>query len=275
MKKLIPAGIALAVAGCAFSARAQSVAEVADTLSHPTDSASVGMLNPYGMRLTPRPVVLNADGAGPFMTPQVAAALSPIVLGLRPGEIAAWRSGMVGGYVDIAHMPGMGAIESGRLYMGQGAGRFSFTAFAAVEKYGFFRGLERSLGTGGSLSFRINNHLSMTVFGQYYTSPGAMPYAMTAYTSTSSFGGYLNYRISDHWGVKAGAQSFRSNLTGHWQTQPMLIPYYRTDSGAEIGVDVGGIIYNILRSSSVGRDWGSRNPTIPPPDVIRAGAYRP
>lgn len=132
-------------------------------------------------------------------------------------------------------------------------------------KYGYFNGLTTSYGIGGSLSYRINDRLSVTMFGNYYTPTGNVNPAMAGYISLPSFGGYVDYRFSERWGVKVGAQSYRTSDTGRWHTQPMVIPYYRLSEKAEIGVDVGGILYNIIRSSRGKSFQNMGNPTIPPP----------
>lgn len=220
--------------------------------------------------------IYERERAAYMYTPTARAALAPISLGLHPGRIAAWRSGMITGDVGATSFPGMCAIESGRISAIQQFGRLTVTAYAEAIHYGFYRGMNRSAGFGGSLSYQLNERVGLTVFGQYYTKPGAMPFGMAEYTSMPSFGGYVDYRISDHWGVKAGAQTMRSYVTNQWETRPMLIPYYRVGKGAELGIDVGGILYEVLKNNhGGGAKWGPRNPTIGPPDVIRAGAYRP
>ena len=50
-----------------------------------------------------------------------------------------------------------------------------------------------------------------------------------------------------------------------WEAQPIVMPYFRFNGKDEIGLDIGGIMYNLLRSN-IGGGWGAvRNPTIPPP----------
>lgn len=181
------------------------------------------------------------------------------------GRIAMWYNGGVFGAIAVNEMPGMMGIESGSITLVQQLGRFTFTTHADAVKYGYFNGLTTSYGIGGSLSYRINDRLSVTMFGNYYTPTGNVNPAMAGYISLPSFGGYVDYRFSERWGVKVGAQSYRTSDTGRWHTQPMVIPYYRLSEKAEIGVDVGGILYNIIRSSRGKSFQNMGNPTIPPP----------
>jgi hypothetical protein len=72
---------------------------------------------------------------------------------------------------------------------------------------------------------------------------------MLGFIDYPNFGGFVDYHFGEsHWGVKAGAQSYYSLGSRHWETQPILMPYYRTSSGVDLGIDVGGILYNILEN---------------------------
>ena len=83
--------------------------------------------------------------------------------------------------------------------------------------------------------------------------------------SIPSFGGYMDYRFSDHWGVQVGAQSYRSSATGEWHPQPILKPYYQINKDTKIGMDVGGILYNLLYYNKNRSMRRMQNPTIPIP----------
>ena len=160
-------------------------------------------------------------------------------------------------------MPGMMGIERGGLSVSQNIGDFSFNVYGEAVRYGLYRDLRTSLGYGGSISYDINDRVSVTMFGNYYTSPGPMHPAMAGYVSIPTFGGFLDYRVSDRWGVQVGAQSYRSTMTRRWETQPIVMPYFRLSKKNIIGVDVGGILYQVIRNTN-GRNH-RENPTLPPP----------
>lgn len=164
-----------------------------------------------------------------------------------------------------ASMPGLMGIESGRLTFNQDFGRFSFSAWGNVDKFGYFRGLQTSWGFGGQLSYRFNERLSMTVFGSYSSPLNPHTVAMAPYISAPNFGGYVTYDINDHWGVHVGAQATRSLVTNRWEAQPIVMPYYKINGQAAIGVDVGGILYNVLKDYSSRKNSQYGNPTIGPP----------
>lgn len=197
----------------------------------------------------------------------LATAIPPMSFTPGIADIASWGSGGVYAAGGRANLPGLMGIESGSINFVQQMGPVTLSLFGSAEKYGWFRGLSTTYGFGGALSYRFSDNLSMTVFGSYNSPAGIMQPAMMGYVSAPVIGGYLDWRFHPHWGVKAGVQSYRSIAYGRWETQPMVIPYYRTSSGAEIGIDVGGILYQVIRSaaSGSGSNWGNPgNPTIDP-----------
>ncbi|MGN0219227.1 MAG: hypothetical protein ACI4AX_02965 [Muribaculaceae bacterium] len=162
-------------------------------------------------------------------------------------------------------MPGLMAVESGRLALEQELGRFTLTAYGEALKYGYFRGLSTTYGFGGSLTYRASDRLSLTLFGSYYSPMRALTPAMAGYMNVPSVGAYADYSFSDRWGVKAGVQSYRSMITGRWETQPIVMPYFKVSGDHAIGVDVGGMLYQIIRSAASDSRNSYSNPTIPPP----------
>ena len=203
----------------------------------------------------------------PLFPQAYPADLQPFTVSIpTDGRIALWRSGGIFGDMGQMSLPGLMGVESGSLFLVQQAGRFTFTAHGDAVKYGYFGGLQTSYGFGGSISYDFSDRIGVTIFGSYYTPlhRGMTP-AMQGYTSIPNFGGYVNYRFSDHWGVKVGGQAFRSSVSNRMEAQPIVIPYYRLSKNAELGIDVGGILYNIVKKNRNGSMGGSMNPTIPPP----------
>ena len=184
---------------------------------------------------------------------------------MHPGKIASWYSGGISGYASSQSLPGMMGIEQGRISLYQSVGNFTFTAYGEALKYGFYRGLRTSTGFGGSVGYMLNDNVSFTVFGSYYTSPGSMLPSMAGYTSIPMFGGYADFSLGDRWGVQVGAQSYRSVMTQRWEPQPIVTPYFKLSKDAKIGIDVGGILYQLVRNNSFKRSRHMPNPTIPPP----------
>ncbi len=160
-----------------------------------------------------------------------------------------WYNGalVAAGRTDV--FPGLMNMESAILNFHQQLGRFTLTAYGSATKIGYFRGLSTQWGYGGSLSYQISDNVSVTGFGSYATRSRITQPAMLGFIDYPNFGGFVDYHFGEsHWGVKAGAQSYYSLGSRHWDTQPILMPYYRTSSGVDLGIDVGGILYNILEN---------------------------
>lgn len=182
-------------------------------------------------------------------------------------HIADWSGGAfyaTGGRTDLVGLMG---IEFGALNLTQSFGRFTVHADVNATKYGYFRGLQTAYGFGGSVTYDINDKVSISVFGSYQTGVHAISPAMAGYVSTTSFGGYVDYKAGERWGVKVGAQTYRETNGGPYRTQPIVIPYFRLNKRDVIGVDVGGILYNLLYNNRGRSLFGGHpgNPTMGPP----------
>lgn len=228
------------------------------------DSASAPRLTPEQARvleslqvtlMMPSPFSVNEDYD---RTAPTRVFTAPGFVGFTP-----WQNAVLHVSGASESLPGLMGIEQGTIGFSQTFGRLSLDAFASATHYGYFRGIQTSYGFGGSLSYQLTDRLSLTVFGSYYTNTHPLTPAMAGYMNASAFGGYASYDISDHWGISVGAQTTRSTVTNRWETQPIVMPYYKINKNAAIQVDVGGILYNMIRSKTGGYRRG--NPTIGPP----------
>ena len=240
-----------------------AVCQVVENDSIRTDSLKARLIDkpgwiPLSLRLNPDFTYDTTHSATSNLT---APTFTPAAI--HPGQIAAWHNGGLTGFTSSQSMPGMMGIESGRLSVGQNIGNFTFSIYGEANKYGFYRGLQTSLGFGGSVDYEINDRFGITLFGSYNTPTRGMHPAMAGYVSIPTFGGYVDYRISDRWGVQVGAQSYRSTMTRRWAAQPIVMPYFRLSKKNIIGVDVGGILYQVIRNT--GGRHHRENPTLPPP----------
>ena len=168
------------------------------------------------------------------------------VPGLAP--LGAWQGGGVLAVGSRLSLPGLMGIESGSLSVVQSFGRLSLTGTMSATKYGYFRGLQTQWGVGGSATYRFSPQWSCTAFGNYYSRINAFNPAMAGYMSSSQFGGYFDWRISDFFGMMMGARAEQMMVTNRWQATPMVVPYVSI-GGADIGVDVGGIVTGLIRSA--------------------------
>lgn len=117
----------------------------------------------------------------------------------------------------------------------------------------------QAFSTSGALTYRASDRVSFKVFGSYDIGNS---YGM----STHSYGGTMTLDMSDRFGVEMGVQRYYDAMRGRWETVPIVIPYYRFEKFT-LGLDVGGILYEILRSVVFDKRGGGYEggPTIAPP----------
>ena len=72
----------------------------------------------------------------------------------------------------------------------------------------------------------------------------------------------MGYDFTDRLGIEAGVRRYYDLQRG-WQTAPVVTPYYKFNKFT-LGVDVGGILYEVLRNMVV-RNRQGNSPTIMPP----------
>lgn len=160
-----------------------------------------------------------------------------------------------------SQMPGLMATEAGKVGYSLQAGRLTFAPYASAAKYGYFGGLTTSYGYGGTLNFIINEHFSITAFGEYDTyhiGYGGRPINPAVFNGmgSSRFGGFVTWEISDKVGVDAGMQRVYDPATGRWQNVPIVSPYLKL-GGQKMGFDVGGLLYQIFHNASSSFNGGS------------------
>lgn len=186
--------------------------------------------------------------------------------GLTSPSLFSWQGGQLIDARGRISMPGMMTIESGYLNLSQGFGPVTLSLWGGATKYVYFNGMQTSWGVGGTLDYCINDHWSLTLFGEYFTPVNALTPGMAGYISIPRFGGYASYNINDRWGISVGAQTQRSVFSNSWEMQPIVMPYYRINKDVKLGIDVGGIMYHMIRDWSNGRRGGViGSPTIAPP----------
>ncbi|MCM1505102.1 MAG: hypothetical protein NC127_07890 [Muribaculum sp.] len=222
-------------------------------------------------RFTPPPMAMAINMYGAFdsiRTDYLNMATIPIPSSLGPFDdvdgsamLFGWNNGGVLAFGSMRNLPGLMGIEEGRLQIVQGIGNLTVGLGASMTKYGYFNGLRRSVGVHGSVQWQFNDVLSLRVFGSYYNNTSFTSAAMSGYMGANSYGAALRVDASEKWGFDIGAQRVYNVMSGRWETIPIARPYFKINGKEAIGVDVGGILHEILRSKV-----GSRgNPTMGPP----------
>lgn len=174
-------------------------------------------------------------------------------------SIASWNNGMVSASASQIALPGFMGMESGRLSITQRIGNFTLSGSVSAEKYGFFRRLDTTFGIHGSLTYHINDELSLTAFGSRYSnsafhSPAAMPYI-----NQSAFGGYMSINVVDEVvGLDLGVQRTVNPWTGQYET----VPITRLNIMG-FGIDAGYLLKELVFDKIFNNT--PKNPSMGPP----------
>ena len=114
----------------------------------------------------------------------------------------------------------------------------------------------QTFSASGTLLYHPSDRVTFKLFGSYDLGNS---YGM----STHYYGASMSVDMSERFGVEMGVQRYYDSMRGRWETVPMVIPYYRFDKFT-LGVDVGGIVYEILRELVFDKR-NNEGPTIAPP----------
>lgn len=158
-------------------------------------------------------------------------------------------------YGSQTTLPGIGRINEASLMY-----RYLINDFWEIQagvnaiKYNFPFSIGQSFGATGAILYKPADKLTLKAFGSY-TPASAYGFHM------NSFGGTIGYEFNDNWGMEVGAERRYDPMKRKWDTRPIAIPYYKFNK-TKIGIDVGGIMYEIIRSAKYKNQSG--NPTIMP-----------
>jgi len=132
----------------------------------------------------------------------------------------------------------------------------------------------------GHASFRLNERLSLNAFGQYYINQQYHSVAAMPFLGSSSYGGTLGWRASDHFSLDVGARRLYDPYTGRWRTLPVVQPTVNI-LGAPISFDAGPLIYQLLDglfgSGKNRKDWGDPRyrPVTVPSAIMSQPGFNP
>lgn len=166
----------------------------------------------------------------------------------KGGIIKGFRNSALIGSGSQENLIGLGVINTASVtYFHRVNDRLYFTGQVDAVKYNVPRNTSATFGIGGTMFYQINDILAFHAFANYYV--GKSLYATGNLYSSKSFGGYLTIEMGDHFGMGLGAQHYYSPNLGRWQTDPIVMPYFKLNNGAQIGFDVGGILKQTIKDA--------------------------
>lgn len=184
-------------------------------------------------------------------------------------KIQGWNNGALYAGMSRTTYPGLLSIQSGNVYAVHKAGNFTFTANLTANRMLMQKEIVNQFGIGGSATYRFNDNVSATLFGNFYNSTpyssmGAMPYI-----GTSSFGGFMTF-MQDNAGIDLGAERTYDPYSRRWITVPIVTPKIRINDKFTLDIPLGWLIRDVLTDIIYDKkNHGSPTilPSFPPPVV--------
>ena len=183
----------------------------------------------------------------PFQTNKSIGTIEPMSLlkPLQSNALVDWGQGVAFGSSFYSSKPGLGNFRSAAIGVTQNFGNFTISGILSGYKYHINRNIYNDFGFSGYVTYRLNKHFSLNVFGNYsvnnvFDSPAAMPYM-----NFSCFGGSVRYQSCKAFGMELGVRRVFDPYLNRWQTLPVVAPTVNIGKCA-VGVDLGGAIYNII-----------------------------
>lgn len=174
------------------------------------------------------------------------------------GIIFQFRGGALSGAGGQTTLPGIGRFNDASLLYRQVIGRnLSFQLGMDALKLNMPNIIGQAFTASGALMYRAADRLAFKAFGSYAI---GNTYGMT----THRYGGTVLFGVSDRFSMEVGVQRYYNAMRGSWETVPMVIPSY--DFGKfKLELDVGGILFEILRNKIYSGGSSGGGPTIGPP----------
>lgn len=173
------------------------------------------------------------------------------------GVLKQFPRGVIYGSGGQTSVPGIGRFNDASLmYQHVLNQQLSFQLGVDAMKINMIHATGQAFSTSGALLYRPSERVAFKVFGSYAI---GNTYGM----DTHRYGVTMSLDMSERFGVEVGVQRYYDSMRGRWETVPIVIPYYNFDK-FKLGLDVGGLLYEILRDA-VFDHRGGGGPTIGPP----------
>lgn len=224
----------------------------------PSQSAAYPL--PPAMELPQLPkFTLKESSAPPYYTNP-----SPLFRGdySTGGILRQFTNGALIGSGSQTSLPGIGRFNEASLgYNHVFSSAFELQLRANTMKINMSRITGQAFSTSGALIYHASDRLAFKVFGSYDIGNS---YGM----STHRYGATMSLDMTDRFGMELGVQRYYDAMRGRWETVPIAIPYYRFEK-FKLGLDVGGILFEVLRNAVFDKRGGvfdgGGGPTIRPP----------
>lgn len=137
-------------------------------------------------------------------------------------------AGVLSGYHSFTGLPTIGEMQNaGVMYTRQLNDFISLTGGVYAAKYNMYGARFNDFGTQGRLTFQVNERVKINMFGTYSVNNnhGLTPMAQP-YMNQTSYGGTLEFKFSDSFGLEVGAEREFNVATRKWVITPIISPVF-------------------------------------------------
>lgn len=180
---------------------------------------------------------------------------------LSSGTIAENKNFSVYGQSYHLEYPNLLVVQSASLGLGRDFGSLHLRIDATATRY-FARRMATQYGLRGQLTYRFADHLSATLFGQYYNLQPYFSLAALPFVSTSHYGGYMTWSARG-FAIDMGAQRYYDSFGRRWIMAPIVTPKFNISKKVRVELPLGGLIRTVVEKATTGKH--GRGPVIPPP----------
>lgn len=172
----------------------------------------------------------------------------------RSGRNLFWGSG------SQNSIPGIGRMNEAALgYRRELNDKLAFQAGISAIKMNMAHAGVQSFTAGGALVYRPQEHVRFTLFGSADVGNGAGLFSMPY-----QYGGTVGFDLGDRFSMELGVRRYYDSFTGRWETRPVVIPTINFSEKFKLGLDIGPLIYDVLRTVIFDRKDRGSGPTIMP-----------
>lgn len=209
------------------------------------------------------PILLDPSVYFPTSKDLNIVAGNPYTMGINAsGYLWKWDNGLIHGSHTQNSMWGLFDQRSVEVNLIQHYGALEMASGIAAYKYWMPGKQETQIGMSALLTYRFNQVISITAFGQYVTNPFYVSMAAYPYINTSAYGAYLTLQ-NEKIGLSLGVQREYDPFRRQWITDPIIMPSFKMGK-TTIQIDFGPAlrygIQNLIR-----KDRYNQGPIIPHP----------
>ena len=138
--------------------------------------------------------------------------------------------------------PNMLTIQRLNMCINYNTNHLALTGGVNVNKY-YAIGVTTQYGIHGAATYSFTSNLSMTAFGEFYSSNPWFYMAAFPYVKTSRYGGYITYK-NDKFGAHLGVERYYDPFSRHWELRPIVTPFLKVSKKLIIELPVGDLLKN-------------------------------